>query len=228
MIGGRSVLAVVTARGGSKGLPRKNLLPFRGAPLIAWTIRAAQAARAIDRLILSSDDPEIIETARALGCEAPFRRAPDLASDTAASIDVLLDAADRVPGYDIVVLLQPTSPLRSAADIEATLAVMAETGAPGAVSVSEAPCHPYLIFRRDAAGRLSPFVEKPADMGWRRQDLPPAWRVNGAVYAADLAWLRAERTLCKAGETVAYEMPVERSIDIDTLEDLQAAERAAD
>lgn len=228
MIGGRSVLAVVTARGGSKGLPRKNLVPFRGAPLIAWTIRAAQAAPAIDRLILSSDDPEIIETARALGCEAPFRRTPELASDTAASIDVLLDAAERVPGHDIIVLLQPTSPLRTADDIEATLAVMAETGAPGAVSVSEAPCHPYLIFRRDAAGRLSPFVEKPADMGWRRQDLPPAWRVNGAVYAADLAWLRVERTLCKAGETAAYEMPVERSIDIDTLEDLQAAERAAD
>lgn len=226
MIGGRSVLAVITARGGSKGLPRKNLLPFRGAPLIGWTIRAAQAAPRIDRLILSSDDAEIIATARALGCEAPFQRTPELASDTAASIDVLLDAADRVPGYDIVVLLQPTSPLRTSDDIEATLAAMAEGGAPGAVSVSEAPCHPYLIFQRDPAGRLSPFVEKPADMGWRRQDLPPAYRINGAVYAADLAWLRAERTLCKAGQTAAYEMPVERSIDIDTLEDLQAAERA--
>ncbi|HEX8660852.1 MAG TPA: hypothetical protein VF686_03215, partial [Brevundimonas sp.] len=135
-------------------------------------------------------------------------------------------AADRAPGHDIVVLLQPTSPLRTADDIEATLAVMVGTGAPGAVSVSEAPCHPYLIFQRDPAGRLSPFVEKPAEVGWRRQDLPPAYRVNGAVYAADLAWLRAERTLCKASETAAYEMPVERSIDIDTLEDLQAAERA--
>lgn len=226
MIGGRSVLAVITARGGSKGLPRKNLSPFRGAPLIAWTIRAAQGASSIDRLILSSDDAEIIETARSLGCEAPFQRAPDLASDTAASIDVLLDAADRVPGYDIIVLLQPTSPLRTAEDIEATLAMMVDTGAPGAVSVSEAPCHPYLIFQRDRSGRLSPFVEKPADTGWRRQDLPPAWRVNGAVYAADLAWLRTEHTLCKAGETAAFEMPVERSIDIDTLEDLQAAERA--
>ena len=226
MIGGRSVLAVITARGGSKGLPRKNLAPFRGAPLIAWTIRAAQAAPGIDRLILSSDDPEIIETARALGCEAPFRRAPELASDTAASIDVLLDAADRVPGFDIVVLLQPTSPLRTAEDIEATLAAMAEGGAPGAVSVSEAPCHPYLIFGRDAAGRLSPFVEKPAELGWRRQDLPPAYRVNGAVYAADLTLLRASRSLCVAGETAAYEMPVDRSIDIDTLEDLQAAERS--
>ncbi|HWQ88254.1 acylneuraminate cytidylyltransferase family protein [Brevundimonas sp.] len=226
MIGGRSVLAVITARGGSKGLPRKNLAQFRGEPLIAWTIQAAQAANSIDRLILSSDDPEIIETARALGCEAPFQRAPELASDTAASVDVVLDAADRVPGYDIVVLLQPTSPLRTAGDIEATLTLMAEKGAPGAVSVSEAPCHPYLIFRRDAAGRLSPFVEKPADIGWRRQDLPPAYRVNGAVYAADLAWLRAGRAMCKAGETAAYEMPVERSVDIDTLEDLRAAERS--
>lgn len=226
MIRGRSVLAVIAARGGSKGLPRKNLLPFRGAPLIAWTVQAAQGARSIDRLILSSDDSEIIETARALGCEAPFRRAPELASDTAASVDVVLDAADRVSGYDIVVLLQPTSPLRTAEDIEATLALMAESGAPGAVSVSQAPCHPYLIFQRDAGGRLTPFVEKPTELGWRRQDLPLAYRINGAVYAADLEWLRAGRTLCKAGETVAYEMPVERSVDIDTIEDLQAAERA--
>lgn len=228
MIGGRSVLAVITARGGSKGLPRKNLLPFRGAPLIAWTIQAAQAAKSIDRLILSSDDPEIIATARSLGCEAPFQRAPELASDTAASVDVVLDAADRVPGYDIIVLLQPTSPLRIAGDIEATLALMAETGAPGAVSISEAPCHPWLIFARDMAGRLTPFVEKPAGISWRRQDLPPAYRINGAVYAADLAWLRASRSMFKANETVAYEMPAERSVDIDTLEDLQTAERAAD
>jgi N-acylneuraminate cytidylyltransferase len=227
MIAGRSVLGVITARGGSKGLPRKNLLPFRGAPLIAWTIEAARAAKSIDRLILSSDDEEIIEIARSLGCEAPFRRAAELASDTAASVDVVLDAADRAPGHDIVVLLQPTSPLRTAGDIEATLALMAAAGAPGAVSVSEAPCHPYLIFGRDAAGRLSPFVEKPPALSWRRQDLPPAYRVNGSVYAADLVWLRTERTLCKAGETVAYEMPVERSFDIDTLEDLQAAERAS-
>lgn len=224
MIGGRSVLAVITARGGSKGLPRKNLLSFRGAPLIAWTIQAAQAAKSIDRLILSSDDPEIIETALSLGCEAPFRRAPELASDAAASVDVVLDAADRVPGYDIVVLLQPTSPLRTADDIEATLALMAETGAPGAVSISEAPCHPWLIFARDAAGRLAPFVEKPAGLSWRRQDLPPAYRINGAVYAADLSWLRVGRSMFRAGETVAYEMPAERSVDIDTLEDLQAAE----
>ena len=228
MIGDRSVLAVITARGGSKGLPRKNLLPFRGAPLIAWTIRAAQAANSIDRLILSSDDPEIIETALSLGCEAPFRRTPDLSSDTAASVDVLLDAADRVPGYDVVVLLQPTSPLRTAGDIEATLAMMVATGAPGAVSVSEAPCHPYLIFSRDAVGRMTPFVEAAGERAWRRQDLPPAYRINGAVYAADLAWLRAGRTLCKADETVAYEMPVQRSADIDTLDDLRTAERLVD
>ena len=142
MIGGRSVLAVITARGGSKGLPGKNLAPFRGEPLIARTIRAAQGAPSIDRLILSSDDPAIMETARSLGCEAPFQRAAELASDTAASIDVLLDAADRAPGYDIVVLLQPTSPLRTAGDIEATLAVMAETGAPARCRSARRPATP--------------------------------------------------------------------------------------
>lgn len=227
MISGRSVLAVITARGGSKGLPRKNLAPFRGEPLIAWTIKAAQAAVGIDRLILSSDDDEIIEVARSLGCEAPFRRAPELASDTATSVDVVLDAVDRAPGYEIVVLLQPTSPLRTSADVEGTLAVMARTGAPSVVSVSEAPCHPYLIYGHDPDGRLAPFVEKPPALGWRRQDLPPAFRINGAVYAADVAWLRARRAMVLAGETAGYEMPVERSIDIDTLEDLQAAERAS-
>ena len=226
MINGRQVLAVITARGGSKGLPRKNVLPFRGAPLIAWTIRAAQAAPSIDRLILSSDDPEIIETARSLGCEAPFQRTAELSSDTAASIDVVLDAAERVPGYDVIVLLQPTSPLRVAGDIEATLALMADSGAPSAVSVSEAPCHPYAIFGRDPTSRLSAFADIPAGISLRRQDLPPAYCLNGAVYAAELAWLRAERTMCKAGETVAWEMPVERSADIDTLEDLRAAERS--
>lgn len=224
MIGGRSVLGVITARGGSKGLPRKNLLSFRGSPLIAWTIQAGQAATSIDRLILSSDDPEIIETARSLGCEAPFQRAPALSGDTATSVDVVLDAANRVPGFDIVVLLQPTSPLRIGGDIEATLALMAETGAPSAVSVSEPACHPYLIYGRDAAGRLSPYVAASTERAWRRQDLPSAYQINGAVYAADLAWLRAGRTLCKADETVAYEMPVARSADIDTLDDFRAAE----
>ena len=227
MIGGRSVLAVITARGGSKGLPRKNVLPFRGEPLIGWTIRAAQASSHVDRLIVSTDDEEIAAVCRELGCEVPFMRDAALAGDTATSVDVVLDAADRVPGYDIVALLQPTSPLRTAEDIDATLTLMQQSGAPSAATVSEAPCHPFLIFRRDGDERLRAYVEPPAGQSLRRQDLPEALQLNGAVYAADLAWVRANRTLVRAGETAAMVMPADRSADIDTLEDVLAAERLA-
>ncbi|HZV84696.1 MAG TPA: acylneuraminate cytidylyltransferase family protein [Brevundimonas sp.] len=226
MIRGRSVLAVITARGGSKGLPRKNALPFRGEPLIVWTIRAAQASGHIDHLIVSTDDAEIAAVCRAQGCEVPFIRDATLASDTATSIDVVLDAADRVPGYDVVVLLQPTSPLRTAADIDATLAVMEKSGASSATTVSEAPCHPFLIFRTDAEQRLEVYAEPAEGQSLRRQDLPAAYRLNGAVYAADLAWLRAGRKLVAPGETVAMVMPTGRSSDIDTLKDFEAAERS--
>ena len=228
MIAGRSVLAVIAARGGSRGLPRKNVLPFRGRPLIGWTIAAAQASKHIDHLVLSSDDAEIIALAASLGCEAPFRRTPELSGDTAASIDVVLDTLDRIPGYEIVVLLQPTSPLRTAADIDGALERMSAAGAPSCVSVQEAPSHPWLVFGRDSRGRLEPFAAAPVGASLRRQDLPPALVLNGAVYAADAEWLRRERTFVRPGETVAWEMPADRSADIDTLEDLLAAERLSE
>lgn len=227
MIGDRSVLAVIAARGGSKGLPGKNLRPLRGRPLIAWTIEAARGSRFVDRLILSSDDAEIIRVARDLGCEAPFVRSPQLSGDQASSIDVVLDALDRTPGHQIALLLQPTSPLRAAADIDGALERMERSGAPSCVSVCEAPAHPWLIYGRDEDGRLDPYASPAPGASLRRQDLPSAWMLNGAVYAADAAWLRRERTFIKPAETVAWEMPPERSVDIDTLEDLEAAERLA-
>lgn len=226
MIADKRVLAVITARGGSKGLPRKNVLPFRGKPLLQWTVEAAQASLHIDRLILSSDDAGIIALATGLGCEAPFTRSETLSGDEARSIDVVLDAVDRTPGFDLVVLLQPTSPLRLAADIDGTLEAMVLSGAASAVSVSAAPCHPWLIFDQDGSGRLVPYAAPPAGVGQRRQDLPPAWRLNGAVYVADVDWLRRERVFVKASDTVPYVMPAERSADIDTLEDLKSAETA--
>ena len=227
MIGDRSVLAVITARGGSKGLPGKNLRPLGGRPLIAWTIEAALQSRVIDRLILSSDDANIIRTAEDLGCEAPFVRPPELSGDEAASIDVVLDAMDRSQGFDVVVLLQPTSPLRSSADIDGAVAHMESIGAPACVSVSEAASHPWLVFGEDASGRMKPYAPPPPGVSLRRQDLPRAWALNGAVYAADATWLRRQRAFLKPGETAVWPMPAARSIDIDGLEDFQAAERLA-
>ena len=220
MIDRQSVLAVITARGGSKGVPGKNILPIGGRPLIQWTIDAARASRHIDRLIVSSDDAAIINAALRAGCEAPFVRDAALATDQATSMDVVIDAVQRVPGHDIVVLLQPTSPLRSAADIDGTLAMMQSGGAPCCVSVREAEDHPYWTFRRGPAGVLSKFAEPPSCMPLRRQDLPPAWCLNGAVYAARIPWLLQHRTFLTA-QTLGFPMSAESSLDIDTPADVQ-------
>ena len=112
------ILAVITARGGSKGLVRKNILDLAGMPLIAWTIQAAKQSKYINRVVLSSDDDEIMTVAEKYGCEVPFRRPAMLASDDASSLDVLFHAIGEVSGYDYVILLQPTSPLRTSTDID--------------------------------------------------------------------------------------------------------------
>lgn len=226
MIGDRRVLAVITARGGSKGLPGKALLPLAGVPLIGWTIRAAQASQRIDRLILSSDDPEIIRVAQDQGCEAPFVRPETLATDTASSIDVVLDAVERVPGYDVVVLLQPTSPLRTTEDIDGTVDLLGDR--PSAVSVTPASIHPWLTYGSDEAGRLLPLMNVPDGVSLRRQDLPAAWSLNGAVYAAAVSWLKDSRSFVVGGQTGFWPMPPETSVDIDTREDFNEAQKIID
>src|SRR4051812_34752800 len=132
MIDGKSVLGLIAARGGSKGVPGKNIFVVNGRPLIQWSIDAARASRYIDRLILSSDDSAIMEVASNAGCEVPFRRDAALASDDANAIDVVADALMRLPGYDMVVLLQPTSPLRIAADIDGAIELLVSSEAAGA------------------------------------------------------------------------------------------------
>jgi N-acylneuraminate cytidylyltransferase len=169
---------------------------------------------------LSSDDPAIIAAAQKAGCEVPFRRSEALASDEASSIDVVVDALQRVPGYNIVLLLQPTSPLRTAADMDGALEKLISSGAPACVSVREAEEHPYWTFRIDHNDRLSHFAEPEVGMPHRRQDLPSAWCLNGAVYVAQTDWFLRKRTFLSS-ETVGYPMPAERSLDIDSFEDVE-------
>lgn len=220
MIDGLRVLALIPARGGSKGVPGKNILPIGGKPLIQWTIQAARNSRFVDRVVLSSDDERIMEVAQAGGCEVPFKREAGLATDTASSMAVVVDALQRLPGHDVLVLLQPTSPLRLADDIDAALQLMIETGAPACVSVRPAQEHPYWSFRVSTADTLEHFVPPPPDAPTRRQDLPQAWCLNGAVYVARVPWLLQQQSFLSAG-TVAYRMPAERSIDIDTPADVE-------
>lgn len=224
MIGTRKVLALIPARGGSKGLPGKNILSVAGRPLLAWSVDAARAARSLDRVVLSSDDDAIMAAARACGCEVPFVRPAALASDTATTIDVVMHALDALPGYDLIVLLQPTSPLRTAADIDAACERLASSGAPACVSVSPVDQSPYWMYRLGDNQNLVPVVEAPLGVT-RRQDLPAVYALNGAVYVANTAWLRQSRTFVTR-ETVAHVMPAERSIDIDTIADFEAFEKS--
>jgi CMP-N,N'-diacetyllegionaminic acid synthase len=218
VIQGLSVLALITARGGSKGLPGKNLRPVQGRPLIDFTIAAARAAACVDRVVLSTDDDEIARVGQACGCEVPFRRPAALGSDTATSMDVVLHALDQLSHHDIVVLLQPTSPAREAGDIDATVQRLLAAQAPACVSVCAANESPYWMFSLGEHARLKPLLDSPA--ATRRQDLPPVYVLNGAVYAARTDALKRIGSFL-GPETVAHVMPRERSIDIDTLDDFE-------
>jgi N-acylneuraminate cytidylyltransferase len=222
MIHGMRVLAVIPARGGSKGLPGKNIRDLAGKPLVAWTIEAAQASRCIDRLILSSDDDEIAQVARRWGCDVPFVRGEDLATDEATTVDVVLDSLRRCPGYDWVVVLQPTSPLRTSEDIDSCLLECLDQGASVGVSVCEATVSPYWMFRRHGQGQLQTLLPMPQG-ATQRQDLPYVYQLNGALYVAKCGWLQANPKFITP-HTYAYVMSQQRSIDIDDEVDFRLAE----
>ncbi|RCK79776.1 MAG: N-Acetylneuraminate cytidylyltransferase [Candidatus Ozemobacter sibiricus] len=219
MIEGQRVLAVIPARGGSKGIPRKNLRVIAGRSLLEWTWRAAQGSAFLDRTILSSEDPEIIAAMRALGGDVPFVRPAELAADTTPGIDPLLHALDAVPErYDLVVLLQPTSPLRTAADIDGAIRLCVERGAPACVSVGPVGKSPHWTYRLHEDARLSPILP-PIEGAARRQDLPAYVTLNGAVYVARTDWIKQTRRFV-APETVAFLMSRESSVDVDDEIDL--------
>jgi N-acylneuraminate cytidylyltransferase len=222
MISGSRVLALIAARGGSRGVPRKNLRIAGGKPLLAWTAAAARASRYVDRVVTSTDDEEIREEALRCGSEVPFLRPARLATDEATSVDVALDALGRLPGFDYLVLLQPTSPLRTADDIDRAIELCRASGAPSCVTVRRAAESPWWMYTLADGKRLEPVVA--GARATRRQDLPAAYLLNGAVYVAETSALLAHRTFVMSG-TVALEMPDERSIDIDTESDLALADQ---
>ena len=221
------VLCLVTARGGSKGLPGKNIRPLLGKPLIAWSIDAGLRAPSADALVVSTDDEGIAQAARAARARGPFMRPTELAGDTASSIDVVLHAIDWLAAagehYDVVVLLEPTSPLRESADIEAALELMAGQHACAVVSVCRAESvHPAFMYRRDADGRLQPFLERQPT-GLRRQEIEPLYFLEGTVYASRIDVLRVRRSFYHE-DTVGYEVPRWKSLEIDELDDFLMVE----
>ncbi len=220
MIGGATVVALIPARGGSKGVPGKNIRPVAGRPLIAWTIEAAKASRYVDRSVLSSDDRGIIDVAKSFGCDVPFTRPAELATDEADSMSVVRHAMTALPErYDYLVLLQPTSPMRLAEDIDRAIEHCASSGAPACVSVCEPDKSPFWMFKADKAGVLQPLFAA-AEIPDRRQQAPAVLALNGAVYVARTDHLARGGTFLAPG-TVGYVMPKERSLDIDTELDLR-------
>lgn len=214
-----AILGLIPARGGSKGIPRKNVRSIAGKPLIAWTIEAALATRSLDRVVVTTDDAEIAEIAVAHGADVPFLRPADLARDETPGIDPVLHALDVLPGHDTVVLLQPTSPLRTSGDIAAAVALSGGGRAGNVISVSEA-AHVGWTFAMDAAGVLE-FGAR--DVAMRRQDMARQFVLNGAIYVAATDRLRAARSFLVPG-AIGYPMPAERSVDIDTTLDWRVAE----
>lgn len=215
MIKRKSVLAIIPARGGSKGVPGKNIRNLAGKPLIAWTIEEAKKSKYIDRLILSSENEEIIKVAKEYGCEVPFVRPAELARDETPGSDPVIHAINTIPEkYDYVVLLQPTSPLRTVVDIDGCIEHCVEKNVPACVSVTEAQQSPYWMYIVNKQMKMQPFLEYPGEIN-RRQDLPQVYVLNGAVYVAEYEFLKEHKSFVTL-ETLAYLMPTERSIDIDS------------
>jgi CMP-N-acetylneuraminic acid synthetase len=222
------VLGIVTARGGSKGIPRKNLVPLLGKPLLAYTAEAAQAATRLARVVLSTDDSEIAMFGKSLGIDVPFLRPPELAKDNTPTIPVLQDVVRRLEAdgehYDAVFLLQPTNPLRTAADIDGSIALLEETGADSVISfVDSGERHPARM-KQIEDGRVidPPFAEQFE--GQPRQLLPKFYLREGSVYLTRMDVLMSQHSL-KGKDCRAWLIPEERAWNIDTPFDLFIVEQ---
>jgi CMP-N-acetylneuraminic acid synthetase len=223
------ILGVIPARGGSKRLPRKNVLPLVGKPMIGYSIEAAKSACLLTRAIVSTDDEEIAAISRSLGADVPFLRPRELSGDKASSVDVLLhaldfcEAQDSAP-YDIAVLLQPTSPLRGPTEIDDAIRLVRDDPAmPAAITVMPVGGHhPNYVYRRQADGRFQPF-QGPQVLGTRMQDFEPLYIRTGSVYVTRVSYLRAERRIM-APDTAALVVGHEFYVNVDDPKEFALAE----
>ena len=223
------VLAVIPARGGSKGVPNKNIHLLAEKPLIAYTIAAAQDAKRLSHCVISTDSIEIARVATEYGGDVPFMRPADLATDMAPSLPVIQHAVLQVEGsrscrFDAVVMLQPTCPLRTSADIDAAIAILFESGADSVISVvSVGAYHPLRMKRIVATDRLTNYIEQGFEDMRPRQTLPPTYIRNGVIYLVRRDII-IEHDSFVGNDCRAYIMPEDRSVNIDSPIDLMIAE----
>jgi N-acylneuraminate cytidylyltransferase/CMP-N,N'-diacetyllegionaminic acid synthase len=228
---GKRTLGLIPARGGSRGIRKKNIAPLAGVPLITYTIRAALASRLLTDFIVSTDNREIADVAVTAGAKVPFMRPSDISGDAATAQEAALHALDAYAAgqdFDYVLLLQPTAPLRTAADIDGVIELARRHDATSVVSFTrEETHHPYYMYfieegeTKDAVPRMIQAFSY--EVGTPRQDFPPAAYRNGAVYLTTVEHLRRRGSFVSA-DLVPYFMPQSRSVNIDTEQDLLYAE----
>lgn len=223
-----SILALIPARGGSKRIEGKNIKSLCGLPLIAHTLRIAQAATCFDRIIVSTDDPAIADVARKHGGEIPWLRSAEASGDCSSMVDVILEVLERIEGngdelQDAVMLLQPTSPFRTVESIWHAIKIFKESSEESVVSVSPVTSHPYWCKQISPQGELLPFLLE-VDANQRSQDLPSVYALNGLIYLASVDTIRGNRSLYSEHTRALVVESEEETVDIDTPFDWLVAE----
>jgi len=215
-------LAIIPARGGSKRLPRKNILELCGKPLIAWSIEAGQKSKYIDKVVVSSDDGEILDIAKKFEADV-LRRPNNLAIDTSTTFDVIKHILDNIEGFDYIVLLQPTSPLRDENHIDMAIKLLQDKNADAVISVSETDHNPLWSNTLDDSLSMKNFL-KDEVLNKRSQDLKKYYRLNGGIYICETNKLLAQKSFFLKENIYAYKMDKQSSIDVDDEADFKIAE----
>ena len=221
MLDDKTFLAVIPARGGSKRLPKKNILDLAGKPMIFWSIDAGIKSKYIDKIIVSSDDTEILKIAKQYGSET-IVRPKELASDTASTFDTMKHVLDNVQAYDYVILLQPTSPLRTCNDIDKAIELLCQKEADAVVSVCEMEHSPLWSNTLPDDKNMQNFLPKEL-INKRGQDLETYYRLNGAIYICKIDEFIKQKSFFIKENIFAYEMTQKASVDVDTQLDFEIA-----
>ena len=215
------VVAIIPARGGSKGIPRKNLVKFLGKPLIQWSIEAALKSKCITDVVVSSDDDEILRESKKNKEVITIKRPKELAQDSSKTEPVLEHVLQILKDreFDYLILLQPTSPSRKAEDIDEAFEKLLKSGANSLISVCSLEHHPYKTFRLNKEGFLEGIINNEFPF-YPRQELPETYRANGAIYIIKVKEFIKNNSLL-TNNTIHFEMSEESSLDIDTKKDLR-------
>jgi CMP-N,N'-diacetyllegionaminic acid synthase len=209
----KTFLAIIPARGGSKRLPRKNVLDLNGKPLIAYSIEAGLKSKYIDKVIVTSDDDEILTISERYGADT-IKRPDELASDTATTFDAIKHAMENCERYDYIILLQPTSPLRNEKHIDEAIELLESKNADAVVSVCEMDHSPLWSNTLNDSLSMSDFL-KDEVVNKRSQDLEKYYRLNGAIYICNIKKFLKEESFFLKDNVFAYKMDRKKSIDID-------------